>query len=239
MGFLKRFQKKTIFHRIDKHNWMDVFSYCLGKMIIIQQYASDHIVKGRNWNVDFSTKMISFGDDSYPVQLIGSESNQSNTWNWGWNNINHFDEDILVLANEMQELGEAWSLDALRIAQFKMNEIYHGHNLAIVACGLSQNDYFYYRGPHAGGAILMAIKYDAKLSINAKEFVSTMMQCIQNYQIEHKIFVEALLEWNHTSYTWKKNKLIAHFKHDVILTFEKAEDHYRIVEVSTKRLEGE
>lgn len=239
MGLFQRFKKHDVLDDIDKHSWFHVFSYCLGKMVIIQQYASDHIVKGRGWNVDFSTGMISFGEDCYPVQFIGSESNQSNTWNWGWNNVNHFDESILVLANEIHHLGKEWNLDALSYAQFKMNEVYHGHNLAMVACGLSQNHYFYYRGPHPSGAVLMAIEYDEKISMNAKEFINTTMQCIQNYHIDHKIFVEALLEWNHTSYTWKKDQCIAHFKHDVILTFEKVEEAYRIIEISAKKIEGE
>lgn len=96
MGLFNKFKKQpTTVNRnfniealgIDTSSWFEVFSACLGKMVIIQEACSDLIVKNRDWNVDFSKGTISFGKDEYPLQFLGSESTNSNSWMWGWNNI--------------------------------------------------------------------------------------------------------------------------------------------------------
>ena len=83
---------------IDMGSWRQVFSSCLGKMMAIQTACSDHVVKGQDWNVDFSEGSIRFGKQPYPIQFIGSESTASNTWLWGWENINGFSDEILRTA---------------------------------------------------------------------------------------------------------------------------------------------
>lgn len=72
---MKWFQKKTeqqtqtgksIFDNvndIDKGDWKDVFSACLGKMLAIQYAADEWVIKDRDWNVDFSRGVILFGSD--------------------------------------------------------------------------------------------------------------------------------------------------------------------------------
>ena len=128
MGFFDKLKKtenteKDIFDTINKSDWLQVFSACLGKAMVIQNNAGKYVVKDRNWNVDFSQGYIAFGEDKYPVQFIGSESNSSNSWMWGWNNINNFPSQLITLANEMLDKGEEWSLDPLRVPQFDLNDI--------------------------------------------------------------------------------------------------------------------
>lgn len=119
-----------------------------------------------------------------------------------------------------------------------MNEIFNGHYLAIVACGISKEKYFYYRGPHAGGAILMAVGNVPKevyQPIDMSEFANLTMQCIQQFPVDQKIFVESLLQWNKTAYEWQGDILIAHFKQDLYITFERKEEYYRITAMKTKK----
>lgn len=88
MGFFDKLKKtenteKDIFETINKSDWLQVFSAYLGKAMVIQNNAGKYVVKDRNWNVDFGQGYIAFGEDKYPVQFIGSESNSSNSWMWG------------------------------------------------------------------------------------------------------------------------------------------------------------
>ena len=39
-------------------------------------------------------------------------------------------------------------------------------------------------------------------SIDVLKFVSITTQCIQQFHIDHKIFVEGFLSWNNTQYEW-------------------------------------
>ena len=105
-------------------------------MIAIQTACSEQVVKGQDWNVDFSEGVILFGNQKYPLQFIGSEATSSNTWLWGWENINGFSEKIIQVATHAKVVGERWNLEPLTTAEFTLDDTFNGHNLSIVTCGL-------------------------------------------------------------------------------------------------------
>lgn len=202
----------------------------------IQITCSECVVKGQEWNVDFSEGMISFGNQKYPPQFIGSESISSNTWLWGWENINDFPEKIIRMAQYTKEMRERWKLEPLTTAQITLDDTINGHNFSIVACGLTKG-YCYYRGPHAGGTVLIAFsrvpdKVFAPVDIH--KFISITTQCMQQFHIDHKIFVEGFLLWNNTKYDWSSRILTAHFQQDLKIEFEQVNDFYRIRAMSNK-----
>lgn len=247
MGIFDRFKKTptnkaehiSIFDTeglVDKSNWFQVFSACLGKVTTIQEACSEQVVKGQNWYVDFQTQRLSFGKDSYPVQFIGSESSLSNTWKWGWDNINGFDDNLLKLTKECASLGKLWGLEPLSIADFELDDTFNGHNLSIVACGISKNNYCYYRGPHSNGAAFMGfsgVPDSVFAPADLHKFISIAMRCIQQFRVEHRIFIESYLLWNGTKYEWDNQTIIAHFNQDLYIQFEKADEFLRISSMKT------
>ena len=218
-------------------DWNDIFSANLGKIMAIQIACAEHVVKNRDWNVDFDRGIISFGNDEYPLQFLGSEATSSNTWLWAWENINEFDDKIISLAREIKAKGEKLNLEALTTAEIDINDELNGHTLSIVACGLADKNYCYYRGPHSGGAILIAIDgVDEKVfsSVSAKDFVDITIKCIQQFSLNHKIFVESFLEWNKTKYKLQGDTIIADFEKDgkLMIELEKIENSFRIKNIS-------
>lgn len=221
---------------IDTGDWHQVFSACLGKMVKIQTACGEIIGKGQDWNVDFSEGIIRFGNLAYPVQFIGSESAVSNTWLWGWENINGFSDEIIRLARQTRGIGRHWKLEPLTTASFPLDDTFSGYNLSIVACGLAEK-YCYYRGPHDGGAILMAfsgVPESVFAPVDIQEFLSITVQCIQTFHVNHKIFVEGFLSWNQTEYDWDGCVLTAHFQHDLKITFERVDDFLRICSMTDR-----
>ena len=219
------------------NTWNEIFSANLGKIMAIQIACAEYVVKNRDWNVDFDRGIISFGNDEYPLQFLGSEANSSNTWLWAWKNINGFDENIISLAREIKAKGEKLNLEALTTAEIEITDELNGHILSIVACGLADKKYCYYRGPHSGGAIFVAFDgVDERVfaPINAKDFADIIVRCIQQFPLNHKLFVESFLEWNKTKYKWQGNLIIADFKKDgeLKIEFEKIENGFRIVNIS-------
>ena len=217
--------------------WNDVFSANLGKIMAIQIACAEYVVKNRDWNVDFDRGIISFGNDEYPLQFLGSEANSSNTWLWAWENISEFDDKIISLAREIKAKGEKLNLEALTTAEINISDELNGHTLSIVACGLADKNYCYYRGPHSGGAILVAIDgVDEKVfsSVSAKDFVDITIKCIQQFSLNHKIFVESFLEWNKTKYKLQGDTIIADFEKDgkLMIELEKIENSFRIKNIS-------
>ena len=219
------------------NTWNEIFSANLGKIMAIQTACAKYVVKNRDWNVDFDRGIISFGNDEYPLQFLGSEANSSNTWLWAWENINGFDENIISLAREIKAKGEKLNLEALTTAEIEITDELNGHILSIVACGLADKKYCYYRGPHSGGAIFVAFDgVDERVfaPINAKDFADIVVNSIQQFPLNHKLFVESFLEWNKTKYKWQGNLIIADFKKDgeLKIEFEKIENGFRIVNIS-------
>ena len=219
------------------NTWNEIFSANLGKIMAIQIACVEYVVKNRDWNVDFDRGIISFGNDEYPLQFLGSEANSSNTWLWAWKNINGFDENIISLAREIKAKGEKLNLESLTTAEIEITDELNGHILSIVACGLADKKYCYYRGPHSGGAIFVAFDgVDERVfaPINAKDFADIVVNSIQQFPLNHKLFVESFLEWNKTKYKWQGNLIIADFKKDgeLKIEFEKIENGFRIVNIS-------
>ena len=209
--------------------WNEIFSANLGKIMAIQIACAEHVVKNRDWNVDFDKGIIAFGNDEYPLQFLGSEANSSNTWLWAWENINGFDDKIISLAREIKAKGEKLNLEALTTAKIDISDELNGHTLSMVACGLADKNYCYYRGPHSGGAIFIAFNgVDEKVfsSVSAKDFVDIVVRCIQQFPLNHKLFVESFLEWNKTKYKWQGNSIIADFgkEGELKIDFEKEGD---------------
>ena len=217
--------------------WNEIFSANLGKIMAIQIACAEHVVKNRDWNVDFDKGIIAFGNDEYPLQFLGSEANSSNTWLWAWENINGFDDKIISLAREIKAKGEKLNLEALTTAEIDINDELNGHTLSIVACGLADKNYCYYRGPHSGGAIFIAFDgVDEKVftPVDAKEFVDITVKCIQQFSLNHKLFIESFLEWNKTKYKWQGDTIIADFQKDekLMIELEKIENNFRIKNIS-------
>ena len=217
--------------------WNDVFSANLGKMMAIQIACGELVVKNKNWNVDFDKGIIAFGDDEYPLQFLGSEANSSNTWLWAWENINGFNEKIISLVKNIKEKGEKLNLEPLINAEIDITDELNGHNLSIVACGLADKNYCYYRGPHSEGAIFIAFNgVDEKVfsSVDTRKFIDITMRCIQQFSLNHKLFIESFLDWNKNRYEWQENSIVAYFGKDekLKIEFEKVKDNFRIKNIN-------
>ena len=219
---------------INRRSWEHVLSACIGPSVIMQEAFAEQVVQNRGWNVDFGAGTLAFGQDSYPVQFIGSESSLSSTWMWGWNNINRFDPRILKLAEEMHALGKKWQLSVFTEAQFDLTETKAGHFLSAAAAVLSQGKYCYYRGPHAKGAAFMAVSglpetvfAPAPMLVIAE----TLQRVITQLPVDHRILTESLLMWNGTNYEWKGDRLSAHADRDLHIDFERSGGVLRIREI--------
>ena len=140
------------------------------------------------------------------------------------------------MAREIKAKGEKLNLEALTTAKIDISDELNGHTLSMVACGLADKNYCYYRGPHSGGAILVAFDgVDEKVftPIDAKDFADIVVRCIQQFPLNHKLFVESFLEWNKTKYKWKENTLIADFENSqkLEIDFEEKSELARIINI--------
>lgn len=219
---------------IDTSDFYQLYSACIAKMHVVQNRIAETVVKDQDWNVDFTQGFIQFGKDTYPVQMIGSESKVSNTWLWGWENINHFPENVLELTNSTKELGVVLNQLAFTTASFELDDLYNGHNLSTVACGLSNKQYGYYRCAHDQGAAFVAfsdIDENVFKALTVSEFVQTIQDIISQRNVDHKTLVHSLLIWNQTEFDIDQNITTCKFEQELVIEFEEIQNSYRIKEM--------
>ncbi|MCL2147816.1 MAG: hypothetical protein FWH47_00530 [Methanomassiliicoccaceae archaeon] len=221
--------------RADTADWREVLSASLGKAMSNQLACSEAVVRGRGWNVDFGEGTIYFGDDGFPVQFIGSESSSSGTWLWGWENVNGFPDGILRVAASARAAGEGWGLPPLTTPELALGDAINGHTLSVVAVSVCGEDVCYYRGPHDGGAVLMAFPAPEEVfaPVDAMRFVSVSMQCIQQFDVDHEVFIRGFLHQNGTPYSQEGDAIIAGFDRDLRIEFESAGGRTRVRRMTT------
>ncbi|MCL2354185.1 MAG: hypothetical protein FWC69_06115, partial [Defluviitaleaceae bacterium] len=136
----------------NKSSWRDVFSESLGKIVVNQTIFIDKVMESNGgWSLDFDKGIFSLGDDEFPFQFIGSESNSSNTWLWGWENVNGFPDDLLDAANQTRKFGEECGLMPLMTAELELTSEIYGHTLSIIAASIfGGKACYYYAGSEDG-----------------------------------------------------------------------------------------
>ena len=174
--------------------YVDLLSAYIGQARL-HQLAFGEIVKGKDWDVDFTRGLITFGEDSYPVQFLGSESESSHTWLWGVENINGFPEAVLTDVTRFHQN----TVEKLRPAQLLLDEVVTGHNLASLISASHPDNACYYRCPYEGGAAYVLVKEldDSVFApAPAMAVAEVIRHLIGQMPMNHRILVESLLQAN-------------------------------------------
>lgn len=128
-----------------------------GAVSLGKQMRLLELVGKRDWSLDLDTGLLSFeGYVRFPVQLLGTESEQSGTWLWAWANPSIANPAVLAQSEQLRSYGEQYSVTEFTEAQVPLNGV-NGHTLSMVAAGLCGAD-AYYRGPYEGGAAYMLLQ---------------------------------------------------------------------------------
>ena len=216
---------------VDKSNWSELFSACVGKATLLQKRAFKLLVEGSNWQVDFDSGKIYFDEREFDMQFIGSESFSSNTWLWGYENINGFDERLLELANKALEFGEKFGLSAFSTPQFELDENFNGHTISMVLC-TAFDEQNYYRIEYEGGAAYVAFRSDVVFEepVLANETFSVVNECLSSYELDHKIFIKGLLLSCDMKFSESPNEIVSD-KCELSFKFDELN---RLINISSK-----
>lgn len=216
---------------VDKSNWSKLFSACVGKATLLQKRAFKLLVEGSNWQVDFDSGKIYFDGREFDMQFIGSESFSSNTWLWGYENINGFDERLLGLANKAREFGEKFGLSAFSTPQFELDENFNGHTISMILC-IAFDEQNYYKIEYDGGAAYVAFRSDAVFEepVLANELLNVVNECLSTYELDHKIFVKGLLLSCDMKFSESPNEIVAN-KNELSFKFDELN---RLINISSK-----
>ena len=132
---------------LDQH-----FCYALDRQFLLAD-----LIEGLDWNYDVSTGVLSFGNRyHFQAEILGTEAEADATWLWSWaNEMSSLPSERIQAALKMKHWGEEADIPELTEPCLSLEEI-DGHTLGMIAIG-EQLGQAYYRGPHAGGAVLLLI----------------------------------------------------------------------------------
>ena len=119
-------------------------------------------------------------------------------------------------------------LAALSAPKLALSAEINGHVLSTIACGLSQEPAIYYRCPHTGGAVFVAFAAGECVSsegaiasgMDASELISLARDYIGAFQLNHAVFIKALLLRNGTKFSEAAGKIVANFKNNAVFLFD-------------------
>jgi hypothetical protein len=158
-----------------------------------RQLALGDLLQERDWNVDISAGIATFGDDlQYPIQLLGTESEYDGTWLWAWaNEESNLPPELLHLGGWLREYGRRAGIAELTEPTFPLQRA-DGHRLALVASGLTGR--CYYRGPYDGGALFFHLENvppELLAPVRPERAMTILTEVVQQFPVAHRIVVES------------------------------------------------
>ncbi|MCA9173684.1 MAG: hypothetical protein KDB14_04285 [Planctomycetales bacterium] len=161
------------------------------KQIAFADFLGDH-----TWNVNISEGVASFGERSFPMQLLGTEAEGDATWLWAWaNEGSNLPNALLHACQELRTLGERTGVPELVDPCFP-SEVADGHAIALVASGLNPTC-CYYRGPYEGGALFFLVcdaPDEVTRPVAAERIPAIFMGGISHFEINHRHMAESFLK---------------------------------------------
>lgn len=160
-----------------------------------QQALSDEIGEA-DWQFSLSNGTITFGESkTFPIQILGTEADNVQTWLWGWaNEESHIPAPLLACANELKAWGERESITEFTTPEIGLDQV-DGRALATIAAGICAADAFY-RAPYDGGALFVLLDAPAlraRRPTTAVGLMNTFLQFITQVPANHRAAFAAYL----------------------------------------------
>lgn len=222
----------------DRGDFLSVLSLCFGTVAARQNRLWEYIGK-RNWRVDVQKRVLGFGIHKFGIGLIGTESEYSDTWLWGWGHTEDGlpegfadpSENVKSLLPNCPEFNEA---------KFDLDELRMGHNLSTVTVGVSDRNVCYYRCPYEGGAMFVQLEGLPDKLFKPLTFAETArlhLDIIGSADCSHKLLAAGMLHQNGYSFTDNGSSITSEHGGQVIrFDFEEVGGTVRTSNISIGRL---
>lgn len=158
-----------------------------GGIAMEKQLSVGETIGSLDWNVDMTAGTATFGSDlTFPIQMLGSVSHQSQTWLWAWaNDKAQMSAHILNQANQLKAHGIRHDIPELKEGMISAanNE---GHIIASIASGMFNNR-FYYAGNYGAGTAFFTIdEKEEDLSAHSETVLTVFPQLIMSFDLNHR-----------------------------------------------------
>jgi hypothetical protein len=187
-----------------------------------KQFHLADLVGESNWQLDVSAGRLSFdGVGSWQVQLLGTESECTDTWLWAWANAkSNIPVRLLVASLALKAYSEQHGIPELTTPQLPLGQV-DGHTLALLASGLCEAN-AYYRCPYEGGALYVLIMDESfpKCPDPPVQRITTVFpQAIAELDIpDHRLAFTSYLDWYKLAHESDGDRVIVRENGEPVLT---------------------
>lgn len=171
----------------------DTFKVILSKygaLALDKQENLSELIGETVGDLDIEKGEISFGDITFPVQILGFSMQDAKQWSWAWDNEEIFGKDLVVSADKIKEIGEEF--DIKEFTSPVLNADFEDcHTLAMTSTAILGMD-AYYAVSEEGLDIFVLIKSDLiKENNSVVKFRNTFYTFQKNFNIYPRIAFEA------------------------------------------------
>ncbi|HEY1015895.1 MAG TPA: hypothetical protein VGE07_24515 [Herpetosiphonaceae bacterium] len=167
-----------------------------GAASLDKQWALSDLIGDADWQVSISQGTITFGGEkSFPIQVLGTESQGSGTWLWSWANAaSNLPPAVVRAAEELRDWGAEHGIPELTEAELSLEAV-SGHLLSMIAAGVLSAD-CYYRGPYEGGAVFLLLEAPElrERLTPAIRIINVFVQLISTFEVDHRRALLAYLQ---------------------------------------------
>jgi hypothetical protein len=115
------------------------------------------------WGLDLATGVLAFRRPheatlQLNVQVIGTESDDSNTWLWGWANAEQgYRAELLLSSLEVKVQGDRLGVPELTTPELPLTSRVNGARIAAIASGICRAG-CYFRAPYPRGVLYLLVR---------------------------------------------------------------------------------
>ncbi|WP_295615892.1 DUF6882 domain-containing protein [Chamaesiphon sp. GL140_3_metabinner_50] len=201
---------------------MNAFTKLLSQHVgtaFARQLQFGQFIGDRNFNVNIKQGVVTFGGDlQYPIQLLGTEAEEDNSWLWAWaNEGSNFSVNILQSCVALRNFGDRHNIEEFTNRSFSL-DVADGHSIALAASGLNDNC-CYYRAPYSGGALfflVLNVPNEVFPYVDAAQAIEVITDVISNIDVDHWIMCESFLNSQGFTIELSEEKINAIHNNDTI-----------------------
>lgn len=175
---------------IEKGDSFKIILSKYGALALDKQENLSELIGETVGDLDIEKGEISFGDITFPVQILGFSMQDAKQWSWAWDNEEIFGKDLVVSADKIKEIGEEF--DIKEFTSPVLNADFEDcHTLAMTSTAILGMD-AYYAVSEEGLDIFVLIKSDLIEENNSVvKFRNTFYTFQKNFNIYPRIAFEA------------------------------------------------
>ncbi|MBQ8017182.1 MAG: hypothetical protein IJ672_01055 [Methanobrevibacter sp.] len=161
-----------------------------GALALDKQENLSELIGETIGELDIEKGVITFGDITFPVQILGFYMQDAKQWSWAWDNEDIFGENLITSACEIKGIGDEFDINEFKSPVLNA-DFDDCHTLAMTSTAILGMD-AYYAVSEEGLDIFVLIKSDLiKENNSVEKFRNTYYTFQKNFNIYPKIAFEA------------------------------------------------